>query len=251
MTSAVTLVDSLIRDYLVFRGFAGSLKQFDADSKAEKEQKFKVDAITERLCSLISGHDISSLRALWEHLSEKVFAHLDNTQTKHADRLENDLYKLYLANCVQQAKSDKIAEFFEIFASRFHLAEGWSDWFALPYLSTPQERAPFRAYFSKQWQEVFLVSLHNFLSLAFHQMELPALLAYSDQLKGFESDMDVTKTLLNMKAPPPDVVASAEVMDDFASIAHSQSPLINQSSSRSLRSVIRRKFASSTKKAEG
>jgi hypothetical protein len=42
MTSAVTLVDSLIRDYLIFRGFAGSLKQFDADSKAEKEHKFKV-----------------------------------------------------------------------------------------------------------------------------------------------------------------------------------------------------------------
>lgn len=42
MTSAVTLVDSLIRDYLIFRGFAGSLKQFDADSKAEREQKFKV-----------------------------------------------------------------------------------------------------------------------------------------------------------------------------------------------------------------
>ena len=51
---------------------------------------------------------------------------------------------------------------------------------ALPYLSNPQDRAPFRQYFSKQWQEVFLVSLHNFLSLAFHQIELPAILAYGD-----------------------------------------------------------------------
>ena len=42
MTSAVNLVDSLVRDYLVFRGFSATLKQFEVDSKADKEQGFKV-----------------------------------------------------------------------------------------------------------------------------------------------------------------------------------------------------------------
>ena len=42
MTSYQAL-DDLIREYLLFRGFASSLKSFDIDIKAEKEKGFRAD----------------------------------------------------------------------------------------------------------------------------------------------------------------------------------------------------------------
>ncbi len=118
----------------------------------------------------------------------------------YAKQLENDLFKLYLANCVHNRKSDKAKEFFEHLTPRLHAIEAWREWFgklcqslcffpienclrvqflAMPYLANPQEQPLFRQYFSKPWQETFLISLHNFLSLAFHQMQVPSLLSYA------------------------------------------------------------------------
>ena len=36
-------LDDLVREYLLFRGFASSLKAFDVDIKAEKEKGFRAD----------------------------------------------------------------------------------------------------------------------------------------------------------------------------------------------------------------
>ena len=36
-------LDDLIREYLLFRGFASSLKAFDVEIKAEKEKGFRAD----------------------------------------------------------------------------------------------------------------------------------------------------------------------------------------------------------------
>ena len=52
-------------------------------------------------------------------------------QTSHADQLENDIYKLYLCNCIQQNKQEKIAEFFELLTNRFFNADGWHEWFGV------------------------------------------------------------------------------------------------------------------------
>lgn len=42
MSSAVLVVDSLIKEYLIFRGFTSTLKQLEVDLKNEKERGFKV-----------------------------------------------------------------------------------------------------------------------------------------------------------------------------------------------------------------
>ncbi len=36
-------LDELVREFLLFRGFAQSIKAFDAETKAEKEKGFRVD----------------------------------------------------------------------------------------------------------------------------------------------------------------------------------------------------------------
>ena len=55
---------------------------------------------------------------------------------------------------------------------------------ALPYVTNAKEQAPYRMYFAKQWQQTYFITVHNFLSLAFHQMGLPALYAFSARTTG-------------------------------------------------------------------
>lgn len=48
----------------------------------------------------------------------------------------------------------------------------------MPYLPKPQDHPTFRVYFTREWQEIYLTSLNNFLSIAFRQMHLPTLLSF-------------------------------------------------------------------------
>lgn len=41
--SSYQFIDDLIREYLLFRGFVGTLKAFDADCKSEKEKGLRSD----------------------------------------------------------------------------------------------------------------------------------------------------------------------------------------------------------------
>ena len=42
MAEAVERTDELVREYLLFRGFTHTLRQLDAESKADKEKGFRV-----------------------------------------------------------------------------------------------------------------------------------------------------------------------------------------------------------------
>lgn len=42
MAAAAERVDELVREYLLFRGFTATLKQLDAEIKADKEKGFRV-----------------------------------------------------------------------------------------------------------------------------------------------------------------------------------------------------------------
>ena len=70
-------LDELVREYLLFRGFTGSLKVFDTDLKQEKEKGFRVDRIVDQLCQSIASHDLSGLIELWRHFDTKLFSRLE------------------------------------------------------------------------------------------------------------------------------------------------------------------------------
>lgn len=40
--SQIQYVDELIREYLLYRGFSGTLKMFDTELKSDKEKGFRV-----------------------------------------------------------------------------------------------------------------------------------------------------------------------------------------------------------------
>lgn len=76
----IQYVDSLIREYLLFRGFSyNTLKTFDNDLKNDKDKGFRVDKIIDQMMNAINAHDLQSLREIWNHLDGHLFTKLEHT----------------------------------------------------------------------------------------------------------------------------------------------------------------------------
>jgi hypothetical protein len=63
MAAAVQVVDEIIKEYLLFRGFANTLKAFEAELKLDKDKSFRVS--TESIQECI--HCYISPAALWKY----------------------------------------------------------------------------------------------------------------------------------------------------------------------------------------
>lgn len=74
----IQYMEELIREYLVFRGFATTLKTFDSELKQDKEKSFRVDKIIEQLMQLISSYDLNGVRELWAHFENHIFSKLES-----------------------------------------------------------------------------------------------------------------------------------------------------------------------------
>lgn len=58
---AQNFVDNLVKEFLIFRGFSGTLKQFDAELKNDKDQSFRADKIVDQLMICINTQDLDTL----------------------------------------------------------------------------------------------------------------------------------------------------------------------------------------------
>uniref|UniRef100_A0A0N4Z6R8 LisH domain-containing protein n=1 Tax=Parastrongyloides trichosuri TaxID=131310 RepID=A0A0N4Z6R8_PARTI len=224
MSDPYNIVDSLIKDYLHFRGFTSSLKSFEMDVGNAKDKKFKVDAVVDDIVSCIEKYDIISLRGIFEYLNVRVFTNLTTEQTCIARQLENDIYRLYLVNTIQNRKPSKSVEFFEKNMDFLRNNNQWNEWFSLPYINNPSESEVYKRYFTKQWHEILLVSLHNFLSIAFSRVKGPTLVeCINEILKNDSIDGESSSNINDRIELPRSRVSSFhsfdELMDDFAIIA--------------------------------
>ena len=245
-------LDELVREYLLFRGFTGTLKTFDADIKNEKEKGFRVDKIVDQISQTISSHDLSGLLELWKHFDTKLYSRLETHRLAGVRKLENSLYKLYIVSCVQSKQTEKLREFFEKMTSELHGQTEWKDWFALPYIKDPSDNPAFSLYFSRQWQDTLMMSLTNFLSIVFQSLPPPRLADYKKtssrirllkeeiktlklRLAASEQDLDPQLSQGHVKSliQPP----TKENMDDFFLIAKETEVLDNQV--KSLKSFLR------------
>lgn len=74
----IQYVDSLIREYMLFRGFSNSLKSFDTELKSDKDKGFRVDKIIEQILATINTQDLNALREIWSHLDGHLFSKLEH-----------------------------------------------------------------------------------------------------------------------------------------------------------------------------
>ncbi|XP_005906991.2 WD repeat-containing protein 91 isoform X1 [Bos mutus] len=178
MAEAVERTDEMVREYLLFRGFTHTLRQLDAEIKADKEKGFRVDKIVDQLQQLMQVYDLAALRDYWNYLERRLFSRLEDVYRPTINKLKTSLFRFYLVYTIQTNRSDKAQEFFAKQASELQNQAEWKDWFVLPFLPSPDTNPTFATYFSRQWADTFIVSLHNFLSVLFQCMPVPVILNF-------------------------------------------------------------------------
>ncbi|XP_006887205.1 PREDICTED: WD repeat-containing protein 91 [Elephantulus edwardii] len=178
MAEAVERTDELVREYLLFRGFTHTLRQLDAEIKADKEKGFRVDKIVDQLQQLMQVYDLAALRDYWSYLERRLFSRLEDIYRPTIHKLKTSLFRFYLVYTIQTNRNDKAQEFFAKQASELQNQAEWKDWFALPFLPSPDTNPTFATYFSRQWADTFIVSLHNFLSVLLQCMPVPVILNF-------------------------------------------------------------------------
>ncbi|XP_062051688.1 WD repeat-containing protein 91 [Lepus europaeus] len=178
MAEAVERTDELVREYLLFRGFTHTLRQLDAEIKADKEKGFRVDKIVDQLQQLMQVYDLAALRDYWSYLERRLFSRLEDVYRPTINKLKTSLFRFYLVYTIQTNRNDKAQEFFAKQATELQNQAEWKDWFVLPFLPSPDTNPTFATYFSRQWADTFIVSLHNFLSVLFQCMPVPVILNF-------------------------------------------------------------------------
>uniref|UniRef100_A0A3B3XRX1 WD repeat-containing protein 91 n=1 Tax=Poecilia mexicana TaxID=48701 RepID=A0A3B3XRX1_9TELE len=187
MGSAVERTDKHVREYLLYRGFTSTLKQLDSDIKADKEKGFRVDRIIEQLQQLVQSFDLAGLKEYWLYLDRRLFCRLEDVYRSTVNKLRTSLYRYYVINTIQKGNLEKTQEFFQKQALELQGQAEWRDWFILPFIPTPEQNPAFGAYFSRQWADTFLVSLHNFLSVLFQSPPQPVLLSFDAEVQRMTS----------------------------------------------------------------
>uniref|UniRef100_A0A8C9WH91 WD repeat-containing protein 91 n=1 Tax=Scleropages formosus TaxID=113540 RepID=A0A8C9WH91_SCLFO len=172
MGSAVERTDDMVREYLTFRGFTSTLKLLDAEIKADKEKGFRVDKIIDQLHQFIQAYDLSALKEYWGYLDRRLFCRLEDVYRPTVNKLRTSLFRYYLVHTVQSNRIEKTQEFFHKQGLELQGHAEWRDWFILPFIQSPEQNPVFSPYFTRQWADTFLVSLHNFLSVLFQCMHI-------------------------------------------------------------------------------
>uniref|UniRef100_A0A0A9XRW3 WD repeat-containing protein 91 n=2 Tax=Lygus hesperus TaxID=30085 RepID=A0A0A9XRW3_LYGHE len=243
--SHLRYLDELVREYLLFRGFTITLKSFDGELKVDKDRGFRVDRIVDQFLVFINNSDLTSLRELWLHFDQKIFSKLDHDFTQGLRKLEVSLLKFYLVMAVSNNRPEKVSEFFQKLTPELQNQPEWKDWFMLPFIKNPEEHSTFAVNFTKQWQDTFLVSLHNFLSIIYQVIPEPALSSYEEEatkLRRLQEENESLKHKLSTLSHCSDVILDAvppiDIMDDFYIIAQ-ETPTSGDGHSKSLKNLIR------------
>jgi hypothetical protein len=173
MAVSFTFIDDLIRDYFQYRNLTFTSRLFDNEISKLPLGEYRADHIIEQLTLYIHQFDINNLIDYWSQIEQRLLS----TLRISCQRLNNvfskirlNLYRCYLIHAIQSSKMDKITEFYDRLNRVLQQSNEWTkEWFALPFMNNPEENIIFQVYFSKQWNELFWISLQNFLSKAFYQ----------------------------------------------------------------------------------
>uniref|UniRef100_A0A3P8TVR2 WD repeat-containing protein 91 n=1 Tax=Amphiprion percula TaxID=161767 RepID=A0A3P8TVR2_AMPPE len=183
MGSTVERTDEHVREYLIYRGFTNTLKHLDSEIKADKEKGFRVDKIIDQLQQFVQSFDLFGLKEYWLYLDRRLFCRLEDVYKSTVNKLRTSLYRYYVINTIQKGNLEKTQEFFQKQALELQSQAEWRDWFILPFIPAPEQNPAFSPYFSRQWADTFLVSLHNFLSVLFQCMPQPVLLSFDAEVQ--------------------------------------------------------------------
>ena len=159
-----------------------------------------MDKIIDQLQHFVQTFDLFGLKEYWLYLDRRLFCRLEDVYRSTVNKLRTSLYRYYVISTIQvrrrglththtprctyerlnvslvsvfqRGNLEKTQEFFQRQASELQSQVEWRDWFILPFIPVPEQNPAFSPYFSRQWADTFLVSLHNFLSVLFQCMHI-------------------------------------------------------------------------------
>lgn len=96
-------VDTLFREYLLFRGFTNALTAFNADARNDSLDRVEkvIELIFHRHLPQLDVDGLTSTLAL---LRERFFSRLDASFATAVARLETSITRLFIVAAVQQGK---------------------------------------------------------------------------------------------------------------------------------------------------
>ncbi|GMT07267.1 hypothetical protein PENTCL1PPCAC_29441, partial [Pristionchus entomophagus] len=239
-------VKELVTDFLQLKGLndVGLQLTLASDAKPAK------DRIVSELLDLVDNLKWAEFRAKWESLNEQIFACLTSDQSALASELEIDLQKLYLIRCISKGEKKRCLAFFTEMSAFIEDNKAWNDWLCLPYVAEPRDLEPFKRYFSKQWREVFALSLHNFFNVILNSRSRSLLSLLAERRTEQNSGaISPSSSFSEGFFPEGEALGSElvtamgsldeELLDEFAVIAQCTGPLKSTSSKQSLKTIIK------------
>ncbi|ORZ39790.1 hypothetical protein BCR44DRAFT_1482422 [Catenaria anguillulae PL171] len=174
-------VDSLVKEYLLFRGFQSTLRALDQDMRSDKLTHLDADKLTSSLLTLAKSLDHVALQDLWTALQRHVFPSLPSTDSAAtaARNMEASLFRFFIVCAIQQGKPQRVTEYFAMVDFASPNTDWLMPWAAIVHVKRPHATPPFDVYFTKTWVDMFTTSLRNFLERALAGMPLPRLLAFN------------------------------------------------------------------------
>jgi hypothetical protein len=171
--------DSIVGEYLIYRGFTQSYKSFESDRRRDKTQRFEVSCIVESIFNYLNGYEILNFVSLWDFMNKRFFVHLDLDHQQVASDIKSDLLKYYMVNSVKTKEKEKVVEFFQMYSHEILTESGIRSlrgWYILPYVDHPADDGDFSIYFTQKWIDDLRLSLGNFLSTVLASSPPPKLL---------------------------------------------------------------------------
>jgi hypothetical protein len=84
-SQAIASADSLVEEYLVYRGFTQSFRALQGEKASDKLKSLDVTKIAEQTFAYIHAFDMDNFVALWDFLTQRFFQHLDQEYVQLAE----------------------------------------------------------------------------------------------------------------------------------------------------------------------
>jgi hypothetical protein len=121
ISEALAETDELVREYLLFRGFARAFHAFAMDAENDSARQFNVDALLMEIERLVRTQSARGLIELWNFLDVRFFSRLDAECASTVARLESSLHRYYLVTATQAGQSDAALYFLQLIAGGHYL----------------------------------------------------------------------------------------------------------------------------------
>jgi WD repeat-containing protein 91 len=73
----VFISDELLKEYLIYRGFSKTLKQYESEKKVDKSKGYNTESMVNHLLSCLLNFDYKKFIEYWNYLKSKFFSRLD------------------------------------------------------------------------------------------------------------------------------------------------------------------------------